>query len=68
MTLADKIKKDGKPAIDQYLKNFISVGSSVFPIEALKNAGVDMSTSAPIDRMIEKFNKYLDRLETLLQK
>lgn len=65
---ADKIKKDGKPAIDQYLKNFISVGSSVFPIDALKNAGVDMSTSAPIDRMIEKFNKYLDRLETLLQK
>lgn len=65
---AEKIKKEGKPAIDQYLKNFISVGSSVYPIDALKNAGVDMSTSAPIDKMIEKFNKYLDRLETLMQK
>ncbi len=65
---AEKIKKEGKPAIEQYLKNFICVGSSVFPIDALKNAGVDMSTAAPIDKMIEKFNKYLDRLETLLQK
>lgn len=65
---AEKIKTEGKPAIDNYLKYFISAGNSVYPIDALKNAGVDMSTSAPIDKMIEKFNKYLDRLENLLKK
>ncbi len=64
---SEKIKAEGQPAIDKYLKNFISAGSSVYPIDALKNAGVDMSTSAPINKMIEKFNKYLDRLEALLK-
>lgn len=64
---AEKIKAEGQPAIDKYLKNFISAGNSVYPIDALKNAGVDMSTSAPIDKMIEKFNKYLDRLEAILK-
>ena len=65
---AELIKTGGQPAIDKYLKNFICAGSSVYPIDALKNAGVDMSTSAPIEKMIAKFNKYLDRLENLLDK
>ncbi len=65
---AELLKTGGQPAIDKYLNNFICVGSSVYPIEALKNAGVDMSTSAPIEKMITKFNKYLDRLEKILEK
>lgn len=65
---AELIKTNGQAAVDKYLKNFISAGSSVYPIDALKNAGVDMSTSAPIVKMLEKFNKYLDRLEKILDK
>jgi oligoendopeptidase F len=65
---AEKIKNEGKPAIEKYLNNFIYAGNSVYPIDALRNAGVDMSTSAPIDKMIEKFNKYMDRLEKLMDK
>lgn len=48
------------------MNNFICAGSSVYPIDALKNAGVDMSTSKPIDDMLAKFNKYLDRLEKII--
>ncbi len=64
---AEKIKTEGKPAIEKYLKYFISAGNSVYPIDALRNAGVDMSTSEPIDKMLDKFNKYLDRLEKILK-
>lgn len=63
---ADQIKTQGQKGVDKYLNNFICAGSSVYPIDALRNAGVDMSTSKPIDDMLAKFNKYLDRLEKII--
>lgn len=64
--LSEAIQKEGKPAIDKYL-NFLSAGSSDYPIEVLKKAGVDMSKKDPILATIQKMNKYLDELEKMLK-
>jgi len=63
--LASQIIKEGKPAIDRYLE-FLSAGSSDYPIEILKKAGVDMSTPDPIIKTINKMNEYMDELEKML--
>ncbi len=63
---AENIKKQGKPAIDKYLE-FLSSGNSLYGIDVLKRAGVDMTTPDPINKTIEKMNKYLDQLEAILK-
>jgi len=63
--LATQIIKEGKPAIERYLA-FLSSGSSDYPIEVLKKAGVDMSKPDPIIKTIEKMNDYMDELEKML--
>lgn len=64
--LAGQIKSEGKPAIDRYLK-FLSSGSSDYPINVLKKAGVDMASKKPIEQTIARINKYLDELEELMK-
>ena len=64
--LSEQIIKEGKPAIDRYLK-FLSSGSSDYPINILKNAGVDMSSPDPINKTIDKINRYMDELEKMMK-
>ncbi len=64
--LSEQILEEGQPAVDRYLKNFLYAGNSDYPINVLKNAGVDMSSPEPVEKTIEKINEYLDRLEKLL--
>lgn len=63
---SEMFKEEGQVAVDRYLKNFIYAGSSDYPIDVLKNAGVDMSSPIPVNKTIDKFNKYLDEMEKLL--
>jgi oligoendopeptidase F len=63
--LAGQIKSEGQPAIDRYLK-FLSSGSSDYPINVLKKAGVDMASKTPIEQTLARINKYLDELEKLM--
>lgn len=60
--LAEGIIKSGQPAIDKYLA-FLRSGCSADPITLLKNAGVDMGTSTPIDATIKKMERYMDEIE-----
>ena len=39
------------------------MGGSKYPIDILKIAGVDMTTSAPLEATIARFNELLDMLE-----
>jgi oligoendopeptidase F len=64
--LSEQIIKEGKPAIDRYL-TFLSSGSSDYPINILKKAGVDMSSPDPINKTIDKINRYLDELEKMMK-
>ena len=51
----------------RYLK-FLGSGTSKYPIELLKDAGVDMTTDEPLDLTIGKMNRVMDEIERLLDK
>lgn len=62
--LADGILTGKTSAVDNYLK-FLSAGGSLYPIDALKMAGVDMSQPEAVTRTFEILASYVDRLEDL---
>ena len=50
---------------DAYLK-MLSSGSSKYPIDLLKDAGVDMTSSAPFTAAMKEMNAVMDEMEALL--
>ena len=46
---------------------FISAGGSDYPVNLLKNAGVDMTTDEPLDLTIRKMNAVMDEMDKLLK-
>lgn len=67
ISLAEKVMTGDKSALDNYLK-FLSAGGSNYPIEILKNAGVDMTTSEPFEKTTIAMNKVMDEIEKILNK
>lgn len=67
LALVEKIIKEGEPAVEKYLE-FLKSGSSDYPINILKNAGVDMNTPQPVLAVINKMNRYMDEIENLIAK
>lgn len=61
---ANSILKGEEDALDKY-KGFLKMGGSKYPIDILKIAGVDMTTSAPLEATIARFNELLDMLEEM---
>lgn len=64
-SLSKQILEEGQPAVDRYL-GFLKSGSSDYPINVLKKAGVDMTTSKPVEDALASFEKALDEMETLI--
>ncbi|MEA4901204.1 oligoendopeptidase F [Desulfitobacterium sp.] len=64
--LARKILEEGESAVNRYL-TFLSSGSSDYPIELLRQAGVDMETPIPVKDALNVFKGLLDRLEQVLE-
>ncbi len=65
-TLSQKILEEGEDFLGTY-KRFLSTGSSKYPVDILKDAGVDMTTPEPIDRTIKLFAELVDEMERLLE-
>lgn len=65
--LSKQILEEGQPAVDRYLE-FLKSGSSDYPIEVLKKAGVDMTSAEPIEQACQVFEELLNEMETLLKK
>jgi len=65
VTLAKQILEEGQPAIDRYI-GFLSSGSSDYPLEVLKQAGVDMSTPDPVNQALGVFAGVVTDLEESL--
>ncbi|MBU0512608.1 MAG: hypothetical protein KJ638_13025 [Chloroflexi bacterium] len=58
----------GKPgAVEKYL-GFLKAGSSVYPLEALKQAGVDLTTPEPVEKAFGVLADIVDRFEELVRK
>ncbi|MCR2820984.1 oligoendopeptidase F [Lederbergia panacisoli] len=63
--LSSQILEEGESAVTRYLE-FLKAGSSDYPIEVLKKAGVDMTTAAPIEAACKVFEEKLAEMEQLL--
>ncbi|RMF48768.1 MAG: oligoendopeptidase F [Anaerolineae bacterium] len=57
---------DGKPdAVERYLA-FLESGGALYPLDALAQAGVDMTSPEPVERAFAVLESYIARLEHLL--
>ncbi len=63
--LAEIVCTGGHKEQEAYL-NFLKSGSSRYPIETLKLAGVDMESPAPVQSAIRKFDQLVGQLDSLL--
>ena len=55
----------GPKELNDYL-GFLKAGCSKFPLEILRDAGVDMSQPAPVDTALRYFDRLVKELEQLL--
>jgi oligoendopeptidase F len=65
--LAAKVKTGDAAAIGRYLA-FLNAGGSKYPIDLLKDAGVDMTTDEPLDLTVRQMNRVMDDMERILAK
>lgn len=63
--LSKGILTEGDPAVERYI-GFLKAGSSDYPIEVLKKAGVDMTSKKPVEDALKVFEEKLTELEKLL--
>jgi len=63
--LAAKVKAGDPAATKRYL-TFLNAGGSKYPIDLLKDAGVDMTTDEPLDLTVKSMNRVMDEMEKLL--
>ena len=62
VAISEAIRLEGEPAVKRYLE-FLSLGGSQDPIDELRHAGVDLTTAAPIDAALKKFDRVIAEAE-----
>jgi oligoendopeptidase F len=63
--LAEKVLA-GDPAATKRVLTFLGSGGSNYPIELLKQAGVDMTSDEPLELTVKTMNRVMDQMEKLL--
>jgi oligoendopeptidase F len=66
IALSRRILNEGEAAVADYIR-FLSSGSSNYPIDLLKAAGVDMGTKEPVNQALQLFSELLDQMEELMK-
>ncbi len=66
IALSRRILREGESAVKDYL-GFLSGGRSKSPVDLLKGAGVDMSTTKPVEDALSLFSELLDEMEQLMR-
>ncbi|WP_416150432.1 oligoendopeptidase F [Salipaludibacillus sp. HK11] len=64
---AQMIQEEGQPAVDRWL-TALKAGGTLKPLELMKVAGVDMSTSEPIEKAVAYVGYLVDELEKSYEK
>jgi oligoendopeptidase F len=59
------IRNGEQGARERYIK-FLSAGGSGYPIDVLKAAGVDLTTSLPFEKTMQAVNRIMDEIEGIL--
>jgi oligoendopeptidase F len=62
--LAQQILSEGQPAVERY-RRFLTRGSSDYSITLLRDAGVDMTSPAPIQQALDLFGRYIGEMEKM---
>jgi oligoendopeptidase F len=65
--LSEKVLAGDPAATKRYL-TFLSAGGSKYPIELLKDAGVDMTSDEPLTLTMQKMNRVMDEMDKILAK
>lgn len=65
VSLAQQILEEGDSAVERYI-NFLKSGSSDYPINVLKTAGVDMTIVEPVDSALKLFGQLVDEMDRLI--
>jgi oligoendopeptidase F len=65
--LSEKVLAGDPAATRRYLA-FLGAGGSKYPIDLLKEAGVDMTTDEPLELTMKKMNRVMDEMEQILAK
>lgn len=65
--LSEKVMVGDKDATERYIK-FLSAGGSDYPINLLKQAGVDMTNTEPFELSMKKMNRVIDEMEKILDR
>ena len=65
VAISSRILSEGEKAVSEY-KDFLSTGGSIYPVDELKIAGVDMSNPKPIEDAMKVFEELLNEFEALL--
>jgi oligoendopeptidase F len=63
--LADGVLQGKPDAAEKYL-DFLKAGNSKYPLDALKMAGVDMTSPEPVEKAFAVLTEYVDRFEELV--
>ena len=64
---SDAILKNKRGAKQSYL-DLLAAGGSDYPIDLLKKAGIDMTTAAPYEALVERAERVMDEIEKILDK
>ena len=64
--LSEKVLAGDPAATKRYLA-FLASGGSKYPIDLLKDAGVDMTTDEPLTLTLQKMNRVMDEMEKLIK-
>jgi len=64
IAIASAILSDGEPALRRYLR-FLEGGCSKYPLDLLKDAGVDLTTPEPVGAALAEFERLVGELEEL---
>ncbi|MGK2859753.1 MAG: oligoendopeptidase F [Thermoanaerobaculia bacterium] len=64
--LSEKVMAGDKVATKKY-RDFLAAGGSKYPIDLLKDAGVDMTSTEPLTLTMKKMNRVIDEMEKILE-
>ena len=65
-SLSQRIEDQDASHTEEYL-NFLKSGSSVYPVDTMKKAGVDMTDKGYLEKAFKVFEDRLNELEQLIK-
>jgi oligoendopeptidase F len=64
--IAEKINNEGQPAVEDFYK-LLKGGNSKYPIELIKDAGINPLSSEPFELTMAKMNEVMDQINEIIK-